>query len=147
MHVWEEPKNPLESYTNQIIRSLRFVSVEKPWMYQSRKIDNSSVIRQNSEFQNGGNKKAKHAKFLTPCAYQGVRNVRFSEIFKNNYFENICEPLLPQIFLEVFNFIKKRLQHSCFPRNIVNFLRPAFVIEHFRWLLPDLLMIKAFFSS
>ena len=52
----------------------------------------SSVIRQKGESQNGCFKKTKHAKFFkkTPnisyplirtrtCAYQGVRNVHFSE--------------------------------------------------------------------
>ena len=47
----------------------------------------TSVIRQKGECQNGGNKKAKHAKFsekrtFTPChlpRIRGVRNVRFSE--------------------------------------------------------------------
>ena len=54
-------------------------------------IANSAVIRQKSESQNRCFKKTKHAKFsekrtfLTPwyahvtCAYQGIRNVRFSE--------------------------------------------------------------------
>ena len=48
--------------------------------------DNSSIIRQKGESQNGGNKKAKHAifsgerKFLTPShRYQMVRNIRLSE--------------------------------------------------------------------
>ena len=44
---------------------------------------NSLVIRQKSESQNGGNMKAKHAKFsekqTCTCAYQGLRNIRFSE--------------------------------------------------------------------
>ena len=30
------------------------------------------------------------------------------------------------------NFIKKRLQHRCFPVNIVKFLRTAFYTEHLR---------------
>ena len=47
--------------------------------------DTSSVIGQKGESQNGCFKKTKHVKFpekrtfLTPCLYQGVRNVRFSE--------------------------------------------------------------------
>ena len=32
------------------------------------------------------------------------------------------------------NFIKKRLQHSCFPMNTERFLRTAFFIEHLWWL-------------
>ena len=41
----------------------------------------SSVIRQRGESQNGGNKKAKHAKLPRTCAYQGVRNIHLSENF------------------------------------------------------------------
>ena len=43
----------------------------------------SSLVRQKGESQNGGNKKAKHAKFSEKgtCAYQGKRNVRNSEKF------------------------------------------------------------------
>ena len=33
-----------------------------------------------------------------------------------------------------YNFIKKRLQHSCFPVNISKFLRTTFFIELLRWL-------------
>ena len=31
--------------------------------------------------------------------------------------------------------LKKRLQHSCFPVNIVKYLKTAFFIEHFQWLI------------
>ena len=34
------------------------------------------------------------------------------------------------------NLVKKRLQHSCFPVNIAEFLRTACFIEHLQWLLP-----------
>ena len=33
------------------------------------------------------------------------------------------------------NFIKKRLQHNCFPVNIATFLGKFFYIEHLWWLL------------
>ena len=51
----------------------------------------SSIIRQKGESQNGGNKKTKEIKFsekmkisyplirIHTCAYQGVRNVSYSE--------------------------------------------------------------------
>ena len=55
-------------------------------------MNNSSVIREKGESQNGCNKKTKHAKFpkkktnisyplirTCRCAYQGVMNVRFSK--------------------------------------------------------------------
>ena len=34
--------------------------------------------------------------------------------------------------LQASNFIRKRLQHRCFPANIAKFLRTAFFIEHLR---------------
>ena len=33
------------------------------------------------------------------------------------------------------NFIKKRLQHKCFPEKFAKFLRTSFFTEHLRWLL------------
>ena len=48
------------------------------------------------------------------------------------------------------NFIKKRLQHRCFPVNIAKFLRTAFFIEHIQWLPPKLLKFSLkfiFFSG
>ena len=36
---------------------------------------------------------------------------------------------------QVCTFIKNRLQHRCFPVNIVKFLRATFFIEHLWWLL------------
>ena len=41
---------------------------------------NSSVIRQKGESQNGCLKKAKHAKISEKPTFQGVRNVYFSEL-------------------------------------------------------------------
>ena len=37
--------------------------------------------------------------------------------------------------LQACNFIKKRLQHWCFPGNIAKCLRIALLTEYFRWLL------------
>ena len=36
--------------------------------------------------------------------------------------------------LKSCNFIKKRLQHRCFPVNIAKYLRTSFFTEHIRWL-------------
>ena len=33
------------------------------------------------------------------------------------------------------NFIKKRLQHRCFPVKFAKFLRTPFLTEHLQWLL------------
>ena len=40
--------------------------------------------------------------------------------------------------LNAYSFIKKRLQHRCFPVNIAKLLITASFIEHLRWLLWDL---------
>ena len=42
-------------------------------------------------------------------------------------------------------FIKNRLQHRCFPVNLVKFLKTAVFTEHLRWLLLHL--ISLMFSS
>ena len=48
----------------------------------------------------------------------------------------MLEPLFNKVTgLLACNFIKKRLQHGCFPVNIAKFLRKALLIEHFGWLL------------
>ena len=41
--------------------------------------------------------------------------------------------------LQSCNFIKRRLQHRCFPVNIAKILRTAFFIEHLWWLLLNFL--------
>ena len=40
-------------------------------------------------------------------------------------------------FLKTYNFIKKSLQRSCFPKNLRNFLRTLFFREHLLWLLKQ----------
>ena len=49
-----------------------------------------------------------------------------------------------KLHAKVRNFIEKRLQHRCFPVNIVKFIRTALFIEHLRWLL--LRLIKQLFE-
>ena len=49
-------------------------------------------------------------------------------------------PVLESLFnksagLQVCNFMKKRLQHRCFPVNIAKYLRTAFYIDYLWWLL------------
>ena len=43
--------------------------------------------------------------------------------------------------LQACNFIKKRLQHKCFPMNILKFLRAAIFIEDLRWLVLEILSV------
>ena len=37
--------------------------------------------------------------------------------------------------LTVWKFIEKKFQHRCFPANVAKFLRTAFFVKHFSWLL------------
>ena len=46
-------------------------------------------------------------------------------------------------FLRPETFLKKRLQHRCFPRNFAKYLAP-FPAEHLRWLLLFLTMPKKY---
>ena len=49
------------------------------------------------------------------------------------FYQNVLESLFDKFKgVQTFSFIKKRPQHRCFPENIANFLRIAFVVEHFR---------------
>ena len=86
----------------------------------------SLVIRQKGKYQNGGNKKTKHAKFsektnvsyplihTRTCAYQGVRNV---QVFLFFFFsENLtCFVfLLPRFWGSPFCLITNELIFRCF---------------------------------
>ena len=44
--------------------------------------------------------------------------------------------------LQACNFLKKRLQHRCFPVNIAKIFKNSFFIEHLRWLLLQVLYKK-----
>ena len=49
--------------------------------------------------------------------------------------KHLCGSLFNKVAgLQACNFIKKRLQHGCFPVNIAKCLRTAFFKEHLRWL-------------
>ena len=47
--------------------------------------------------------------------------------------------LSKSVFLKTCNFIKKRLQHRCFPVKFAQFLRIPFFTGHLRWLLLSFL--------
>ena len=54
--------------------------------------------------------------------------------------KHLCQSLFNKVLgLQSCNFIKKRLQHSCFPVNIMKFLRTPLFIEHLWWLLLNFL--------
>ena len=60
-----------------------------------------------------------------------------SEVFFKIYVpENTVLKSLSDIMtgLKAGNFIKKRLQHKCFPVSIAKFLRTAFFTKQLRWL-------------
>ena len=68
--------------------------------------------------------------------------IRFLKKFRNIHKKT---PVSVSLFnkvasLQTYNFIKKRLQHGCFPVNIAKFLRRAFLIEHLPWLPLHLLI-------
>ena len=44
--------------------------------------------------------------------------------------------------LQTCNFIKKKLQRRCFPKNLSKFLRTPFFKDHIRWLLNKLKSIS-----
>ena len=61
--------------------------------------------------------------------------------FQKQRFEDVLQtPPLESLFeivpvLQARNYIKNKLQQSSFPVIVAKFLRAAFSIEHFRWLL------------
>ena len=62
---------------------------------------------------------------------QSKSSLKYSNIYRKT-------PVLDSLFnkvldLQTSNFIKKWLQHRCFPVNFANFLRTAFSIEHLWW--------------
>ena len=68
----------------------------------------------------------------------------FTYVFQNRCFLKIRNmhrktPVLESLFNKLAgqkacNFIKKRFQHRCFPKNIAEFSRIAFFIQHLLWL-------------
>ena len=49
--------------------------------------------------------------------------------------------------LKAYNFIKKRLQHGCFPVNFPKVLGTAFFIEQLWWLLLNYVYQKRIFKK
>ena len=63
--------------------------------------------------------------------------LRISKTFRKFYRKTfVFGPLFKKIAgLKAHNFIKKRLQHNCFPGKPAKFLRTPFFTEHLHWLL------------
>ena len=72
--------------------------------------------------------------------FADVLQNRRSLKFRNIHRETPALDSLFNIFTgpKPWNFIKKGLQHRCFPRNIAKLLRATFFIVHLWWLLPEL---------
>ena len=69
----------------------------------------------------------------------------FGRFFRTPILYNICERLLlvlVRIGLVYRAANLSMFQHRCFPVNIAKFLRRTFIIEHFRWLLVEVLYKK-----
>ena len=86
----------------------------------------------------------KHAScnLSTKLLYRSSRSQMFFKIGVSYEFHNIHRKthVLQSRWIKVAdltdcNFIKKRLQHKCFPANIAKFPRKTFFTEHLRWLL------------
>ena len=80
--------------------------------------------------------------FLLNDYFRGSRSQMFLKIVVLKYFaiftgKHLCWSLFfnKVTGLKTCNFIKKRLQHRCFPVNIAKFLRAASFIEHLLRLL------------
>ena len=73
------------------------------------------------------------------------RNSRWQMFFKIGARESLA--IFTEKRLKACDFIKKRLQHRCFPVNIAKFLRTAFFIEHLWWLLLNSLSKILYFNK
>ena len=64
----------------------------------------------------------------------------FTDVLQNRCSWKIKTPVLESLFtkvanLEAWNFIRKRIQHKCFPVKFEKILRARFFTEHLRWVL------------
>ena len=85
------------------------------------------------------------AKFLRTAFLYTSRSSRLQMFFKIGVLKSFAnftgKHLCWRIFFKktfrhkVCNFIKKKLQHGCFPVRFTKFLKALFFIEHFWWLL------------
>ena len=85
-------------------------------------------------------KKNIHKKLFTEVVVQrcSAKEVLL-KISQNSQETQVLESLFNNVSgLRACNFIKKRLEHRCFPVNFAKFLRRSFLIEQLRWLLLSL---------
>ena len=82
---------------------------------------------------------------LYPFQSSKYKKQSFADVLQNKCSWNFCKFHRKTLVLEspfnkvtgfqASNFIKKRLQHRCFPVKFAKFLRTPFFTEHLRWLL------------
>ena len=88
----------------------------------------------------GYNNQSHRSLFLKPAgrtATRGVLEKKLLFIISQYSQENSCVGGFFLIKLQAFSFIKKRLQHSCFPVNIAKFLRTPILKKICKRLLLD----------
>ena len=72
-------------------------------------------------------------KRLLADVLQNRRSKKFRNIHRKTL---VLESVFNKVAgLKAYNFIKKRLQHRCFPVDIAEFLRTSFFKEYLRWLV------------
>ena len=96
-HIFELKQNHSLPFSSETI-----IAMVRNTMHIFFVLCDSLVIRQKGKYQNGGNKKTKHAKFsektnvsyplihTRTCAYQGVRNVQVFLVFFFGKFDVLC---------------------------------------------------------
>ena len=84
-------------------------------------------------------RKALWLSFVRSCHLEMFFKMDVLKNFTNFTGKNLCwNFFLDKVAdLKVCNFIKKRLQHRCFPVEFHKFLRASFFTEHLRWLLLE----------
>ena len=96
-HIFELKQNHSLPFSSETI-----IAMVRNTMHIFFVLCDSLVIRQKGKYQNGGNKKTKHAKFsektnvsyplihTRTCVYQGVRNVQVFLVFFFGKFDVLC---------------------------------------------------------
>ena len=83
------------------------------------------------------NRRSRSQKFWKTAGLKEFRNINRKTTVLKSLFNKAAG-------LQVFNCIKKRLRHNCFPVNIAKFFRAALFIEILRGLLLNKVFLKNF---
>ena len=95
----------------------------------------TEIIKMNTKMKN-----SKFFKFLLRSSHHGCSIKK--TVLKKSGNIHWKTPVLESLFnkaagLQSCNFIKKRLQQMCFPKNICKIFKNVFFIEHLWWLLLE----------